>query len=218
MEYSYISKAPTPTTELTVHLEIQALEQNHIQWWIDHVQTHIDHRMPHCTDYGWRWKRHFAIVSTIERRQDPAGLAVVVPDHPRERPLICGILLLARNYVYPVERDKSAIHVWYLSTIPPELIIAGGYYGPFGMPKQLGQILIDVAVTESYRKGHEGRILLHADPKGGDKFMRFYQDTCGMSRDMGAQPISRIRYNDGRYFYFTEEQASQFRARLTALR
>ncbi len=90
------------------------------------------------------------------------------------------------------------------------------------VPKRLGTIALDVAVTHSFNHGGHGRTSLHADPKGGDRLLEWYQGK-GMKvlptdRRIPFGPRRFLRPSDGRYCYYTVKAALEASRGLDSLR
>ena len=90
------------------------------------------------------------------------------------------------------------------------------------IPKRLGTITLDAAVTHALNKHRRGRTALYADEAGGDVLLKWYQRQ-GMSvlpADERLPPSPRrwIKPSDGRYCYYTVEAALEASRALDSLR
>lgn len=69
-------------------------------------------------------------------------------------------------------------------------------------------IQLDAAIVASIEAGFEGRLLLHADPAGGQELFDYYT-YFGLKSLDASLPIDILRAtNDGRYFYADEKTAA----------
>ena len=94
--------------------------------------------------------------------------------------------------------------------------------GPNQIPKQLGTIALDVAVTHSLNRRRLGRVALHSDPEGGERLLAWYQKR-GMtilprSKRLPPGPRRLVKPSDGHYCYYTVPDAVEASRDLDHLR
>ena len=94
------------------------------------------------------------------------------------------------------QQQSPMVYIHFLETAPWNLheLAASPEYGG------VGQILVADAITQSLRRGWEGRVGLHALPQA----QSFYRELVGMT-DLGVDPIEGLVY-----FESTPEQARAF--------
>ena len=90
------------------------------------------------------------------------------------------------------------------------------------LPKRLGTIALDVAVTHSLNKHRFGRTALYAEEAGGSILLGWYRKR-GMSvlpanQRLPPGPRRLFKPSDGRYCYFTVEAALKSSRTLDYLR
>jgi len=183
---------------------------SHVLWWHSHVQPFVDADEARV-DNGWNWMlyapitRLFGVV--LARR--PVGYTVGVADEATGRFLpIALTLLLGRDPALDDHARKSTF-TWYLTTAPGSALLGIEAYGftEARLPRRLGTIALDVAVTHSLNHRARGRVSLHADPKGGDALLGWYEKRgmTALSKDekLPVGPRRLFAPSDGRYCYYT---------------
>ncbi|TGD99872.1 hypothetical protein [Methylobacterium nonmethylotrophicum] len=80
-------------------------------------------------------------------------------------------------------------------------------------PKMIGRAALDVAACIALNEC-EGRLWLHADPKGGPRLLSWYRNLGMEIVDPATYPtlpgFSSGRFNDGRYLNFDRDAALRF--------
>ena len=111
-------------------------------------------------------------------------------------------------YPYFADRRRKAVFLWYLADAPTDVL---RYYletkhselKDIKLPKMLGSIGLDIAVTHAFNTNLEGRTELHAAKEGGERLFRWYEKQ-GMTPLPKSQrlPIGRqmATGNDGGVF------------------
>jgi len=220
----FVSRAPTKSGE-DVELRVAELALPHVLWWHSHVQPVID-QDPDRTDRGWNWLLYlpFVRVAGGVLRRRPAGYAVgvVVPEPGHFIP--CALVQLLGRYPALNDNLRRSTFTWFLTTAPVEAMLSVPEYRltEDRVPKRLGTIALDVAVTHSLNHRGRGRVGLHADEDGGERLLEWYQRQ-GMQvlpRDERLPPGPRrlVKPSDGRYCYFTAKAAVGFSRNLDSLR
>lgn len=136
------------------------------------------------------------------------------------------IVCLAVNCPDPIQKDKKAVFIDWLSSAPAAaltLLTAGVDKGAY----MLGKAALDVAVVESHRAGSEGRVWLRAyfdgeQPALSRALMEWYR-SCGMlNLHRRASLPPRYGYvtgwNNGRVWHFDPEASAKFSKTLDPFR
>lgn len=210
-----------------VPISVERLTDWHLEFWEKSIQPSIESLGPNLRiDAHWNWRT----ITSISRLahvllQRPEAFALVYGDERmRDYNVVCGLIQLARSYDFLPNKGTdpnrvSGGYLWMCATAPTQALVT--HIREEKIPKRLGQLCIDIAVTASYLDGYEGRICLHADQKaplrsdGSDYLTDFYSSApVNMKRLPQDIPISHLRRiwapNDGRYFYFDEDGAAKF--------
>jgi hypothetical protein len=168
----------------------------HVLWWHSHVQPIID-RDPQRADNGWNWLLYapFAEVAGRVLIRKPAGYTVGLIDSERDRFVPCALVQLLGRVPALDDHDRESAFVWFLSTAPDEALTSiEDHPSPQDrLPRRLGSIALDVAVTHSLNKRRLGRTALYADERG-------------------------LKPSDGRYCYYTVPAAIEASQNLDPLR
>ena len=220
----FVSRAPTRAGgEVAIRVTPMALP--HVLWWHSHVQPIVD-KDHDRVDNGWNWLLYIPfteiIGTTLLRR--PAGYAVGIVDDERNRFVPCAMLqLLGRYPALDSQRRKSGF-VWFLATAPVSAMITILEYHltEETVPRRLGAITLDVAVTYSFNHFKAGRVALYADERGGETLLDWYRKQ-GMQVLPSDQRLPRVprrlfKPSDGGYCYFTPRAAAAASRRLDYLR
>jgi hypothetical protein len=186
---------------------------SHVLWWHAHVQPVID-RDSSRTDQGWNWLLFapFTMFTARTVAHQPAGYTVgmVIGDETDEEDFIpCALVLLVGRSRALDHPKKRGVFVWYLATAPTEALttIPEHALNEDQVPKRLGAIGLDTALTHSFNNRRRGRMALYAADKGEDALLDWYR-----SRRMQVYPDDRplpfdvrriVRPSDGRYCYYT---------------
>lgn len=170
-------------------------------------------------DVGWNWPLVYSLAATFNWGRPPAerARAWLVAAKVVEGLVPIGMLTEVAVYASPYQDDetKKLGFVWYLSNAPME------HYRKVGLSplRNVGYVLLDVAIQSRLQSSGDGAIFLHADPAGGDKLSTFYGEKCGMTRLWSEKRLSPFRKMiPGEYFAFTHEEALSFAKRLDPLR
>ncbi len=221
----FVRRAPSRSGR-SVDLRVSHMRPEHAIWWQSHVQPVIDD-MPGRADRGWNWLVHFPFTTLAGRvlRQRPAGFTVgIVSDDP-DGPLVPCVMvqLLARFRLRAKSVNRSA-YLWYLSAAPVAALtdVPEHPMTPETVPKRLGTIGLDVAVTHSFNRRRRGRVALYADEEGGSQLLDWYQSR-GMAVLSPDQRLPRsirrlVKPSDGRYCYYTDQGALEASRALDDLR
>jgi hypothetical protein len=220
----FVRRAPTESGE-DVAIHITRMTLPHVLWWHSHIQPIID-RDPSRVDRDWNWLLYisFATLTGGILARRPAGYTIGIPDPESDRFIPCGLVQLVGRYPALDDNKKKGSFVWFLSTVPDEALeTVAGYHLPRDRrPKRLGTITLDIAVTHSLNHHRFGRTALHADDEGGDTLLGWYHRR-GMSvlpagRKLPPGPRRFVKPSDGRYCYYTVDNALESSHALDALR
>lgn len=206
-----VDKAPNKKGVL-VPIVVSKTTIDHAKWWHSHIQPIIDNESTRADQY-WNWIIIHASSNIADRisPKKPDGYTVGIDIDGKFIPL--GLIQLVGNFPYLINRKKKSVFVWFLTVAPYEAIAAlkDVNIEENKIPKRIGSILLDIAVTHSFNISNKGRTSLHASDEGGKKLLDWY-----ISRGMEIYPEDKklhfgfrrlIVPSDGRYCYFTEDGA-----------
>jgi hypothetical protein len=220
----FVSKAPTRAGG-EIALRVTSLEPSHVLWWHSHIQPIIDSE-PKRVDMGWNWMLYAPLtrlfgVATAKR---PVGYTVGIAAHDSGHFIPCALLLLLGRDRALDNHKKRSTFTWYLTTAPDAALLNIDDYDlqPEQLPKRLGSIALDVAVTHSLNHIARGRVSLHADVSGGERLLGWYQKR-GMTALPEGQRLPRgprrlVKPSDGHYCYYTLKAALAASRELDSLR
>ncbi len=90
------------------------------------------------------------------------------------------------------------------------------------IPRRLGSIALDVAVTHSLNERRLGRTALYADERGGDPLLQWYvrrgKTVLPDEEKLPPGPRRLLKPSDGRYCYYTVPAAIEASKALDPLR
>ncbi len=220
----FVSRAPTRGGD-EVELRVSHLAPPHVLWWHTHVQPVIDND-PDRVDHGWNWLLFAPLTGLfgIMLSRRPVGYTVGIAARDTGHFIPCAmVLLLGRDRALDDHRKRSTF-TWYLTTAPDAALLDIKNYrlDEKGLPKRLGTIALDVAVTHSLNHVARGRMSLHSDPRGGERLLGWYRKR-GMTvlredRKLPWGPRRLIAPSDGHYCYYTMADAVAASRELDALR
>jgi len=152
------------------------------------------------------------------------GYTVGIVDDDAARFLPCALILLLGRDVALDDHARRSTFTWFLTTAPEAALLTIPEYrlSEDTLPRRLGTITLDVAITHSLNHLARGRVSLHADPKGGQPLLEWYQ-TRGMTvlppdRKLPVGPRRLFAPSDGRYCYYTVSAALAASRELDGLR
>jgi len=197
----------------------------HALFWEARIQPVIDFD-PNRVDQGWNWLLYLPLSKLTGNvlQRSPVGYCIGIVASEEDYFIPCAMLQLLGRYPALNDHDKTSAFTWFLSTAPKAALLELDEYhlSENRIPKRLGSIALDVAVTHSFNHGDHGRTGLHADPKGGDRLLEWYQER-GMTvlptdRRIPFGPRRFLRPSDGRYCYYTARAALEASRSLDPLR
>ena len=220
----FVTRAPTRSGN-EVKLRVTSMTLHHVFWWHSHVQPVID-RDPNRIDKDWNWLLYapFTVFAGMALKKEPAGYVVGIVPEKGEHLIPCAmIILLGRLPALDNHKKKSAF-TWFLTTAPAEALLNVKEYNLTAdmMPRRLGTIVLDVAITHSFNHRRKGRMALYADKKGGDVLLNWYKSqemqVLPSNKRLPGIPRRLFKPSDGRYCYFTPKAAMAASRRLDSLR
>jgi len=220
----FVCRAPTKGGG-EVELRVAHLTLEHALFWQARVQPVIDSD-PERVDQGWNWLLYlpFSKLTGKVLQQSPVGYCVGIVATDRDYFIPCALLQLLGRYPALNDHDEKCAFTWFLTTAPRAALTGLDEYhlSEDRVPKKLGTIALDVAVTHSLNHGGRGRTGLHADPKGGDRLLDWYQrrgmKVLPTDRQIPFGPRRFLRPSDGRYCYYTVRAALEASRSLDPLR
>ena len=220
----FVSRAPTKSGE-EVPIRVARMRIPHVLWWHAQVQPVID-KDPERADNGWNWLLYapLAITAGAVLSRRPVGYTVGLCDAESERFIPCALVQLLGRIPALDNHNRESGFVWFLSTAPDEALttIEDHPIAADRIPKRLGAIGLDVAVTHSLNHRRLGRVGLYADQDGGEPLLQWYRSR-GMSvlpadRRLPSGPRRLLKPSDGRYCYYTVPAAIKASRSLDPLR
>ncbi|MGB3051029.1 MAG: hypothetical protein WBB42_08515 [Polyangiales bacterium] len=220
---SFVRRAPTKSGE-DIRIHVAKMTAPHVLWWHSHVQPIIDHD-PTRADNGWNWLLYvpFAEVAGLVLTRKPAGYTIGITDPERDRFIPCALVQLLGRVPALDDHDRESVFVWFLSTAPDEALtsIEDHPIPEDRIPRRLGSIALDVAVTHSLNHRRFGRTALYADERGGDPLLQWYRrrGTTVLPDEEKLPPGPRrlLKPSDGRYCYYTVPAAIEVSKELPKL-
>lgn len=216
-DISHVVKAEIAAKTTLTNIDVVKADDQHVLIWEEYVQKPFINKDNSRADQGWNWIRLNRWFKPIAKaiRQKPEIYCICMNKKGRFIPL--GMIFIANSYPALHDKKKKSTFIWYLATAPSEFLER--FLNQQEIPK-VGKITIDVGLTASFQNKNDGLLGLHADPKGGEKLMGFYNH-CSLKQLNDSVSLPRGRKfggNDGRYFYFDQESAFSFSRSLDHLR
>ena len=220
----FVNRAPTRSGHYA-RLRVTRMMLPHVLWWHSHVQPVID-RDPNRVDNDWNWLLYapFAAAAGMALRRKPAGYVIgMVPDRGNHLIPCAMVMLLGRIPALDSHHNKSAF-TWFLTTAPDEALLNIKEYHLTAdrLPRRLGTIALDVAITHSFNHRQKGRLALYADKRGGELLLDWYKrqgaQVLPSNKRLPKGPRRFFKPSDGRYCYFTPKEAMAASRRLDNLR
>ena len=207
---------PKPMSERLV-----SLWHKHVQPLVDANYVYSQQARPGLrvrADVGWKWRRILTLAriwdayAPLSESTRSLSLCLTVElgssgDFP------IGMLTVVPGFVcsaFGQERCRS--FAWYLSDAPKEVYTGLLRRHPL---RGVAHALVDCSVQAGLEIGGDGMLLLHADPRGGNKLHHFYRVDCGMTQlPAGDSRISPLRFTPSEeYFHFDVAQANAYCSR-----
>ena len=187
------------------------MTKDHAEYWDEHVQPRIDRDHPERADQAWDWPVIWRFIRWLGKglRQEPMTLTLDV-ELSDGRLIPCGMFAGMLSYPFPVRPDAKSCFVWFMTAAPPEVLPKLLGCSAADAPRRLTRFCLDIGLTLSFRRGHDGRVWLHASPAGA-RLPAWYEEQ-GMANLMQQVklpfgPRALLKPNDGRYFYYDEPRA-----------
>lgn len=212
-----------------VAISIVPMTRRLVSQWASVVQPLVDVNYQHHApglppravraDVGWNWRSIYALASAQSWFLSPARAICMTVQPSSAPPFPIGMLTMVPQLpttVHGVQRDRG--FGWYLSDAPYEAYQQILRTAPV---KGVAAALIDCSIQATLDCGSDGTHLLHADPNGGDKLVRFYRDDCKMTQLPATHgPITPVfrRANPAEYFLFNDVEAGAYSATYDARR
>lgn len=220
----FVRRAPTDSGE-EVPIRVSRMRPAHVLWWQSQVQPIIDED-PERADHDWNWLLYasFAAVAGRVLSREPVGFTIGMTDEEGDRFIPCALVQLLGRVPALDKPDKESAFVWFLSTAPDQALtsIEDQPIAEDRIPKRLGSIALDVAVSHSLNQRRGGRVALHADEDGGKPLLKWYlrqgMSVLPASKRLPEGPRRLFKPSDGRYCYYTVSGALEASRSLDPLR
>ena len=220
----FVRRAPTAGGG-EVELRVTEMTLSHVRWWNSQVQPIID-RDPSRADCGWNWLLYASFATLADKllARHPAGYTVGLVDRESGHLIPCALVQVMGRFPGLDDHDRTGAFVWFLSTAPDEalLTVPGHPLSEERIPKRLGSIALDAATTHSLNRPTRGRLALYADADGGQPLVDWYcsrgLEVLDDEKRLPLVPRRLFRPSDGRYCYYTPENALQASRQLDPLR
>ncbi|MEA2571929.1 MAG: hypothetical protein QOI24_3930 [Acidobacteriota bacterium] len=193
-------------------LRVSVMSQDHAEFWDEHVQPAIDSGDAARADRDWDWPSLWRLLRWLGAglRQEPVLLTLDV-ELANGDLIPCAMFAGVRNYRFPNAPHMKSCFVWYMTAAPASVLPGLLDCDVANVPRQLTRFCLDIGVTLSFRRGHRGRLWLHASPDG-EELPKWYARQ-GMANLMQSAKlpfgVRALLGNDGRYFCYDEESAAE---------
>lgn len=197
-----------------------------IALWDAHVQPYVRAAREFRFDRKWQWSallKFHQVQETLvglsgARRAADIRLLQAFAAASDGSAFPVGQVLLACGFPFIRDWDVPSVFLWYLAAAPRPALHAAG------LPPDLKlmRTLVDIAAQESFFRGFDGRVGLHAARSRWN--LAANRDLYNRYRHIGLAPLpgglraSVGRRNDRRYFYLDPPLALDFAHRLDYLR
>ena len=176
-----------------------------INFWHTYVQKRSINKklaLSDRADRNWNWPFLQRILPSIIRKIElnPIAFVVLALDNSGQRFVPIGLAIGIEPFDCIRERGRVITKhgfAWFLMGIPASIC------AEFDLPElSPTQMVVNLCRYFSLLDGDRGRIVLHADPSGGDRLVEFYMQKCGLEILPKSSNIRVLfpRRNDGRYF------------------
>lgn len=210
-----------------VKVSVVPMTQVLAKQWHEKVQPLVNRHYSHDdgsskrvrADVGWRWPSYLKLVAIhnyltrIPGNASEKGKAMCLVVSKGEQKFPIGMLSMVPKLhcnIHGIERQRA--FTWYLADAPLET-----YEQYLGQPPVRGvaKALLDCTIQAALDEGDDGELLLHADPRGGNKLIEFYATRCKMNRLPRSNGRITTVWRRGRpeeYFHFSGAAAQAFSA------
>lgn len=202
MQPRMLHRLPLRGGKLFIDVDIYEGRLADAQTWDWHVQPHLRGTERLDAEWDWPWLFSKSVLIEAARGRRVSLQCVNVPNSEGVSvPL--GLMLLSEGYPALDGTSQESVFLWYLSSAPGAALAKMGVR--YAKPNLVLHALIDTAIQRSYELGYDGRVGLHAAPRGGDDLYCRYRDDVRMSSLGGNTRLTLARRlkggNDGRYFW-----------------
>ena len=216
----------TNSVRSSVLVDVTPMTQVHANEWHTHVQPLIDRYYEFDgpavleedtrADVGWDWNlyRSLAYVHNagVQLKGSYSGkamaLAIVVRTHQNHEIPIGMLTVVPEFYCNVANVTQTRGFAWFLADAPEEFYTQVLNVAPIS---GVARMLLDTAIQTTLDAKADGSLLLHADPHGGAKLVRFYTKYGMAPLRLGHPPVSILRRrNISEYFYMDSVQSAAF--------
>jgi hypothetical protein len=138
---------------------------SHALWWHSHVQSIIDSD-PNRVDKDWNWPIYFSFTAVVGKAlsRKPFGYVIGMVTENDKHLIPCAMVILLGRFPALDKEKTYGVFTWFLSTAPAEALPTIKEYKLTRdtLPKQLGAICMDTAITHSVNNRTKGRVAAYA--------------------------------------------------------
>lgn len=175
------------------------------RFWDRHILPVVQQANPGRTGYRWGTiVQYFPLLTRVAFGWAARSYTLAVyTAGAGNNAVLSGLMTLVEGAIFPGSTDQC-VYVWFLQSAPDAYILNNGSK----LTPRSGEALLDAAIVASFQAGFQGRILLHADPSGGNGLLEYYTN-FGLTPLPQNVPISiSTKKNDGRYFVADSQTAA----------
>ena len=221
---NFVNRAPNRSGG-EVKIRVVQMMLSHVLWWHSHVQPVIDSD-PNRVDKDWNWPVYYSFTAFTGKvlRRKPFGYVIGIVTENDKHLIPCAMVILLGRFPALDNDKKYGVFTWFLTTAPTEALLTIKEYKltKDTLPKQLGAIGMDTAITHSVNNRTKGRVALYADKKGGDALLNWYKSVgfqvLPLNQRLPRSPRRLFKPNDGRYCFLTPKAAMVASKRMDHLR
>ncbi len=185
-------------------IETKIARSKDITFWQKNVMPHEQSEVAKA----WNWKIYENTLYHLAKlaKQEPNFITISTKGVPVAMMLYVNSL---KEMVTNGTPEPTGF-VWYVQKAPKTFLLENNI-DEKSFDVKIATAILDTAVTMSLNGESKGKVLLHADPKGGDFLMQFYEKEGFKNIPLSSgDKISLHRDNDGRYFWMDSQSAFNY--------
>ncbi|MBN2769042.1 MAG: DUF1738 domain-containing protein [Campylobacterales bacterium] len=185
-------------------IETKIARSKDITFWQKNVMPHEQSEVAKA----WNWKIYENTLYHLSKlaKQEPNFITISTKGVPVAMMLYVNSL---KEMVTNGTPEPTGF-VWYVQKAPKTFLLENNI-DEKSFDLKIATAILDTAVTMSLNGENKGKVMLHADPKGGDFLMQFYEKEGFKNIPLSSgDKISLHRDNDGRYFWMDSQSAFNY--------